>query len=1142
MVDIIPYTEDDEDESTWIPLSPPSPSSEPTAFQTHATEPQEIQTPSHHSQLLAAASAVITGQSNPLLEQTILSHLTTAPPVQEKEEYASEDDGRIVWRHADELKEEKLLFRRNEGSHNARSSHHDDDASSSHNACSSSYNALGYSSGNNTQRQRQHDPPSRNTTAQPNNTTQPNNSTTATQLITYRQQAQTKLSQTLLYHPMRSLPFILLCNLYTQSKFELYTCWNEYLTTIQNEGGSAVFAPIIFYLTLMLLGILLIGVGVVKIAHVAIVSSVKFAVSSMKMMIWGAVGLSSQLAAILSIVMVILGILTCILVFRVQRRKDKDEDAPWTVDFGTWIPGVIALGSNSVYELVVILYSIQAFRTTVSSRNEMYEFQLEEEECVAVQDVPIYSAFSWLMVFGMAVAVIALTAAGVAAFSAHLDAQIETSDSMMTDSKHGKASSADALSGQSISRIKRHLNACHTLSIAILALSAVSFLLIRAIYLYFGGDLLYYISGLGSIGFHLVCIVVGVALVTWAGKLAVNELPTARDNDDGRTVYQRIARNALKESIIDITTNAVWSNVSGLSGVLSEEDGILRLAVLEWLVDRWTLSSGTSEQPSASSQSEQEQSDTAQQSTQQSTTTSHAESNNADPTSSANQANTNASSTQQASTGTSINIDILKALPSYQSLEEVISKLDADESLIPAIDSYRTWIYSLPPSRNVAMAVSFWKMCPGMTAMILILTWSRLMGLKEAITSMVYSQLLADQCGISSISSRNHLWITTLMLTPLMYLEYLRVRRWWARVFYNISEMQSDDRRNSTVPDSLAIMLQYDYDETSASLSGSIMNISALNKLILHTWNLLLESIAILESSIPVVRCATVACAAANLTNDAACLVDLAVEIKHRGLFAGIGILLVDAFSHHLQEELRRRREESNDGVSTNDRASSIVDELGGKYTSSIIKSVGHASKIVHNLSKLRVDNKDQRDQSNQPDAETANNDSDTGDDTEESEQVNSTAAAETESGETVTDSTVDHSDKIRDELASSDAPSYPKETQQSRNPSSRHTAGSAIVEESSSEKSAAGNTLSTKETSEVIAAAAGQISPEYHSEAAEAVTLIEEQEEQTDGGLPMWLGGGLAVVGAVVGGLAVAAATGSKKEDKKERKGSSDT
>jgi hypothetical protein len=1153
MVEIIPYAEDDEDESTWIPLSSSSVPPEPTASQTHAAESQELQTLSRSSQLLAAASAVITGQSTPLLEQTILSHLTATPPVQEKEEFDSEDDGRIVWRHADELKDEKLLFRRNEGSNNARSgSHHDDDARSS------SDNAFRNSSGNNTQRQRQHGPPSRNSTSQPNNThpqprntAEPNSSTSATQLISYREQAQSKLSQTLLYHPMRSLPFILLCNLYTQSKYELVQSWNAYITTIHNGGGSVVFAPIIFYLILLLVGMLLICVGIIKISHVAIVSSVKFAVSSMKMMVWGAVGLSSHMAVLISIVFVIVGILSWIVAIRVQRWKKK-EDALWTMDFGTVIPGVIALGSNSVYELVIILYSIQAFKTTLSSTNGVY-VQLEDQECEAVQDVMLSSAFSCLMAFGMAVAVIALTTIGVAAFSAHLDAKIQSSESMMTHSKHGKASSADALSGQSISRIKRHLNACHTLSIAILALSGGSFLLTRAMYLYFGGDLLYFISGLGSIGLHLVCTGVGAALVAWAGKLAVNELPADRDENDGRNVYQRIARNALKESIIDITTNAVWSNVSGLSGVLSEEDGILRLAVLEWLVDRWTLSSGTSEQPSASSaQSEQEHSDTAQQdSTQQSASSSQAASNDAYPPSSTNQANTNTSSTQQASTGSSINIDILKALPSYQSLEEVISKLDADESLIPAIDSYRTWIYSLPPSRNVAMAVSFWKMCPGMTVMILLLTWSNLMGLKQAITSMVYSQLHTDQCGISSMSSRNHLWITALMLTPLMYLEYLRVRRWWARVSYNISETQSDNQQNNTVPDSLAIMLQYDYDEASASLSGSIMNLSTLNKLILHTWNLLLESIAILESSIPVVRCATVACAAANLTNDVACLVDLAVEIKHRGLFAGIGIMLVDAFSHHLQEELRRRREESIDGVSTDDRTSSNEDELGGKYTSSIIKSVGHASKIVHNLSRLRMDNNDQKGPSNQPDTESANHDSDAGDDAEESKQVNSTAAAETESGETVTDS-VDHSDKITDELVSSDASSdasrYPKETQHARTLSStdndgRRTACSAVSEESSSEKpgdEAADNT--SKETSEVIAAAADKTSPSDQSEAAETLTLIEEQGKQSDGGLPIWLGGGLAVVGAVVGGLAVAAATGGKKDEKKERRGSSDT
>lgn len=105
------------------------------------------------------------------------------------------------------------------------------------------------------------------------------------------------------------------------------------------------------------------------------------------------------------------------------------------------------------------------------------------------------------------------------------------------------------------------------------------------------------------------------------------------------------------------------------------------------------------------------------------------------------------------------------------------------------------------------------------------------------------------------------------------------------------------------------------------------MKLSALNKLILQTWNL----IASFESAIPAVRCATVACATANSTNDAACLVDVAVEIKNHGLLAGIGMLVVDAFSHHLQEVLRRRHKEKNSDTSANHRASHDID-LGGKY------------------------------------------------------------------------------------------------------------------------------------------------------------------------------------------------------------------
>ena len=63
----------------------------------------------------------------------------------------------------------------------------------------------------------------------------------------------------------------------------------------------------------------------------------------------------------------------------------------------------------------------------------------------------------------------------------------------------------------------------------------------------------------------------------------------------------------------------------------------------------------------------------------------------------------------------------LPALPSYQSLQAVIAKLDADETLIPTINRYRIWVYSLPSTRNAAVCVALWKICLAIAVLLVVI-------------------------------------------------------------------------------------------------------------------------------------------------------------------------------------------------------------------------------------------------------------------------------------------------------------------------------------------------------------------------------------------------------------------------------------
>jgi hypothetical protein len=333
----------------------------------------------------------------------------------------------------------------------------------------------------------------------------------------------------------------------------------------------------------------------------------------------------------------------------------------------------------------------------------------------------------------------------------------------------------------------------------------------------------------------------------------------------------------------------------------------------------------------------------------------------------------------------------------------------------------------------------------------------------------------------------------------LIILEYLRVRRWWARVACSISGGQNFEQTETT-PDSLAIMVGYDFDTFSHSLSRETTKLSAVNHLILHTWHLLLESIALLESSIPVVRCATVACAAADLTSDAVCLVDLAVEIKNRGLLYGIGMLIVDAFNHHLYQEIRRRQAENNN----NSAPDEFDPDIGGKYTGAAIKAVGNATKLAHNVSCLINNNK--RAPESTPEMQQG-----TPDRPSSSRKVDPTV--EMRNSDNPTDN---------DSLSAVMCCEVDSSVHHSSDEISDRNHGEKTVDEG----------INIDKDSE---RGQNQVAAEVETTKNPVKNCVTSED---DGGMPLWIGGGLAVVGAVVGGLAVAA--NMKKNDSKERTRSS--
>jgi hypothetical protein len=210
--------------------------------------------------------------------------------------------------------------------------------------------------------------------------------------------------------------------------------------------------------------------------------------------------------------------------------------------------------------------------------------------------------------------------------------------------------------------------------------------------------------------------------------------------------------------------------------------------------------------------------------------------------------------------------------------------------------------------------------------------------------------------------------IVVTVVSPILFLEYQRVRQWWAKTTCHLKRIEYGEQASNESMQRDLVMILLRADAGDIPSSQPALNVNFLidtSSLLLRIWLLLLESIALLESSIPAVRCATVAVAAADLTSNSICLVDLALEVKKRGLLGGVGLVIWDAFNYQLSKELQQRKHDTNDASSNQSRgrrAEEHEDDLGGQYTSSVLSAVGNVRKMSHNISCLMEQPKSEHD------------------------------------------------------------------------------------------------------------------------------------------------------------------------------------
>lgn len=326
------------------------------------------------------------------------------------------------------------------------------------------------------------------------------------------------------------------------------------------------------------------------------------------------------------------------------------------------------------------------------------------------------------------------------------------------------------------------------------------------------------------------------------------------------------------------------------------------------------------------------------------------------------------------------------------------------------------------------------------------------------------------------------------VMSPMLYLEYHRVRDWWAKTS---SRMQNMDSRNGLERGDFAMtLLRADacyYLPTQSTNDATLM--FDTSSLILRIWSLLLESISVLESTIPVARCATVAGAAADLSSNTFCLFDLALEVQKKGLLGGVGVLLWDAFNYHLSKELEQRQGEV-DGIGSGN------EDLGGQYTDALVNAGRNISKVSRNVSCLM-------------EAQDRNTTGSANDDSgnmggADSDQTSSVKQPNQDGGEQA---------KSSEELKTRDGHS---DTQSAE--------GSA--------KSEPGDGSTFTETEPV---------PSRDGDTKDSSQENDESDQNGQGALPLLIGGGLAFVGAVAGIAMHVVGNKNNEHDRKDGKDKSE-
>ena len=404
-------------------------------------------------------------------------------------------------------------------------------------------------------------------------------------------------------------------------------------------------------------------------------------------------------------------------------------------------------------------------------------------------------------------------------------------------------------------------------------------------------------------------------------------------DDDDMEWLSRTLRSALRLSLRDV--------LASISGRVNEDE-MLQLAIIRWIVDYWSSAPANSASDNAPPNNTSEkkskgpdQSANFREQTAEATikpTGASPKPSSSDNSSvhwndlrpmlhiATNQMSIEVNSLQSPASGrqsgseTSIEPITLASHvssptknDSVDNLSTMLMSLDVDERGPSAVEAYRKAVESFPPTRNFAIGVSVARRCPAFLALTLRL----FMGYPGSVTTIV-------------------------VLLPFIVLEYFRIRAWMqtcstlANVDKNITdENDSENHENLSSVDSIVILLSGDNDNPSQPPT------------LVLVWQNIQSSVSALEVGLTATRCIQTTSVAVDFAGNIMSLVQLGYEVKEFGLIHGLASVGKEIFLLNTSESNSKQ---------------GITQSL--KYTGAAMDAVRNGQIVARNLQILLEDEK----------------------------------------------------------------------------------------------------------------------------------------------------------------------------------------